>query len=300
MGGLVTGGLKLALSNEVRWDNKNSLRDEIKRREDARNDIARALVGGAYTGITYLFGYLLTGGGDDGDEERIAKLKAKKGKSQKDYATIDELEQKSSVYRAIKNDLAKDRWFRAMAPDLMLIKYYTENSRSKSVGEGLLAYATRTYNGDAKFSAFAKMGQALELYAQGDSRAANGALASIIGGQFAFPMWRPYKEYYRLATNPFRDDKIPPSRFQPPTNVSEGFFGGGIAEDLGLFKSNASITMLSGIGIKAYNRFAKKGIKGINDLSGEWWNMKDKDGRILDADDAYNAKKQWEKLKKQK
>lgn len=303
--GLLTGGLKMRFgSGKIKWDSPSSLREDIKDREDARNDMARTLVAAAYTGVSYLVGYGVTSivntGGEE-EDKRLKQLNAKKNKTDKDREEIMRLEQNSSVYQMIKNNISSSKFFRATAPDAMLIHYYINTSPDQKVFTGLLNYASRTYAGNEKFSWSGKMVGAVVLNARGDKAGAQGLLASIAGDQFSIPLWKPYKEYLRLATNPFKAaaglPMTPAEGYKPPTEWRDGLFGGGVLEELGIYKRNSKITMLTGVGPAAYERFKKKGITNINDLKGEWWKMKDSDGRILDADDAFKARKQFEKIK---
>lgn len=288
--------------NDIDFSNENSLKREIQSREAARNDIARAMIGMAYTGLFYAIGFGLTGGGS-GDDDKLKKLKAKKNKSKKDLDLIEELEENKSVYTSIKQNREKDQWFRTLAPDAQLIKYYADNSKEGSFVSGLIDYATRTYSGNQQFSIGGKLVQAGKYMAQGEKDAALGTLSSIVGEKISVPLWKGYKEYYRIATNPFRDEPIPPPMYKPPTNWKEGLFAGGFFEDIGLWNGSPSITLIPGIGPKAMEQFKAKGIKTISDLNDHpnWKKMKGKDGTaILDRDDIRKAEKFLEKLNKEK
>lgn len=295
--GLLSGGLGVALNKEIDYADKASLQHQMREREKARNDIARAFIGLSYTALAYAIGAGVTGGGDDDDEKaELARLEKKKQKTQRDYERIDELKQKTSVYARIKANTGRDRLFRSMAPDIMLIDYYSDTE--PDVLAGAIKYVDRTYYGNDKFSVGSKLEEAGRLYAQGDRGAAQGTLMSIIGDRIQVPFWRASKEYYRVVTNAFTGDKIPPPKYQPATTWDEGLFGGGTLQDLGIYKRNSKITLVPGVGIKSYEKFSKLGIEKMSDLEEGWWNKHYQGSFILAADDRAKAKKFWNEYKK--
>lgn len=290
--GLFTGAHGLKLNGDIDYANKATLQHQMREREAARNDIARAFVGLSYTAMSYAIGAAIaSGAGDDDDErEELARLEKKKQKTQRDYERIDELKQRSSIYAKIKSNSGNDRLFRAMAPDIMLVHYYSD---SDGLLPGAIKYVDRTYFGNDKFSVSSKIKEAGVLYVQGDESAAIGSLTSIVGDRIQVPFWRASKEYYRVVTNAFTGDKIPPPKYQPATTWDEGLFGGGTLQDLGIYKRNSKITLVPGVGMKSYEKYKQLGIEKMSDLEDGWWNKRYKGEFILAADDRAKAKKFW-------
>ncbi|MBP7307363.1 MAG: hypothetical protein KA987_14690, partial [Saprospiraceae bacterium] len=279
----VAWGLSGDWNKNVSYNERNkNLKQDIQNREKARADIARNVIGMTYAGLFTLLGFSLLGGDDDEERKRnLAKLIAQKDKTQKDYEKIEILKEQSNAYTRLKANKDKDKWFRKLAPDLHYIRYSIENHKDKSELGGIIDYVKRSYFNGGQFGVTAKLENAGRYIASGDYDAAKGALASIIGEKFSTPMYRPYKEYIRVVTNPFTDNPKPPPSYVPPTNLMEGFTGGGLLSDLGFF-DNPSITAIPGIGPKGYERFKKKGIKNIDDLSNRnWLELKDENGFII-------------------
>lgn len=289
--GLLTGGIGVALNREIDYADKASLQRQMREREKARNDIARAFVGLSYTALAYAIGSSVAGGDDEEAKEELARLTAKKKKTPRDHERIDELKMKTSMYARIKADTGKDKLFRAMAPDMMLIDYYSDTEPDMLAGA--IKYVDRTYYGSDRFSVGSKLEEAGRLYAQGDKGGAQGTLMSIVGDRIQVPFWRASKEYYRVVTNAFTGDKIPPPKYQPATTWDEGLFGGGTLQDLGIYKRNSRITLVSGVGAKSYEKFKSIGLEKMGDLEEGWWNRRYKGEFILAADDRAKAKKFW-------
>lgn len=183
-----------------------------------------------------------------------------------------------------------------MAPDMMLIDYYADTEADALAGA--IKYVDRTYYGSDKFSIGSKLEEAGRLYAQGDKGGAQGTLMSIIGDRIQVPFWRASKEYYRVVTNAFTGDKIPPPKYQPATTWDEGLFGGGTLQDLGIYKKNSRITLVPGVGAKSYEKFKSIGLEKMSDLEDGWWNRRYKGDMILGADDRAKAKKFWNEYNK--
>jgi hypothetical protein len=244
-----------AWSRDIDFANEKTLKKQIQDREKSRNDIARAFIGMTQTAVWYALGYGFFGSEDE-----------------------------DKMYKKIKGNTEADRWFRVLSPDAQLLAYYTANSKSGSVAEGVLRYAQRTYNGNDQFSVTRKMEDAIKLFGQGDSEGAWGKVASIVGDRISAPLWRPYKEYWRLASNPFKENPTPAKPYHAPTTWQEGLFGGGMLEDIGVYNQKARITMIPGVGIRSYERLKKLGIKSMEDVkkNPNWINLKDGDGFILD------------------
>lgn len=298
--GLVTGGIGVALNKDIDYANITTLQKQMREREKARNDVARAFVGMAYTALSYAIGYAVVGGGDDDDEEKKLKaLEAKKTKTDKDKENIEKLKLQTSIYRRIKQNSQQDRWFRMFAPDMMLINYYGDTSQGDLVS-GLLNYTDRVYYGNDKFTVTQKVKDAISQYRQGDKQGAQGTLMSIVGDRFQVPFWRASKEYYRVVTNPFRGDKIPPSKYEPATTWDEGLFGGGTLQDLGFYNKDARITLVPGVGAKSFDKFKEIGIETMDDTKAGWWNKKYKNEYILPSDARKKAEKFWNEYQKTK
>lgn len=295
--GLLSGGLGVALNKEIDYADKATLQRQMREREKARNDIARAFVGLSYTALSYAIGSAVVGGDDDDEAKKeLDRLKNKKSKTQRDYERIDELQMRTSAYARIKANSGNDKLFRAMAPDIMLIDYYSDTE--PDILAGAMKYVDRTYYGSDKFSVGSKLEEAGRLYAQGDKGGAQGTLMSIIGDRIQVPFWRASKEYYRVVTNAFTGDKIPPPKYQPATTWDEGLFGGGTLQDLGIYKKNSRITLVPGVGAKSYEKFKSIGLEKMDDLQEGWWNRRYKGEFILAADDRAKAKKFWNEYNK--
>lgn len=303
LGAGILTGFSGEWNKDVMYVDNKDLQNDITKRERARADIARSIVGLTYTGLFTLLGFSLTGGGDDEEmKKRLKALNEKKKKTEKDYEDIMKLEGQLNAYTRIKQHKDKDKWFRKMAPDAHLIKYYIDNSNHNGLegtALGMVEYVKRTYMGNERFGVQGKLTDAAKLIVQGDTDAAFGTLASIVGDKFSVPMYRPYKEYVRVVTNPFSNNPTPPSKYVPPTNVEEGLFGGGLMQDLGFF-NNPSITAIPGVGPATLKRFKKMGIENIDDLGKkiDWTDAQDEDGFLLDKPDRVKAKKWLEEYKK--
>jgi len=298
--GFLTGGFG-KWNKQIDFYNNKNLKEDIQSRERARGDISRSIVGLTYAGLFTAIGFPLFGGGDDEEEKKkLKKLQDKKEKTQKDYENIEISKEKINLYAKIRANKDKDKWFRKLAPDIHYIKYAIETNKDDNTALGVLEYVQRSYFNGGQFGVSAKLEQATRHFVSGDNKAALGSLASIIGDKFSTPMYRPYKEYIRVLSNPFSENPKPPSTYVPPTNLTEGFVGGGLLSDLGFF-DNPSITAIPGIGPKGYERFKKKGIKNIDDLSNRnWLELKDENGFIIPVSQRAKAKKWLEKYLKGK
>lgn len=298
--GIITGGFGKWNKEIDYFDNKN-LKEDIQERQRARSDIARSIVGLTYAGLFTMLGFPLFGGDDDDEiKKKLKALNDKKNKTQKDYEQIELLKEKKNVYTKIKANKDKDKWFRKLAPDIHYIKYAIATNKDDNAALGVLDYVQRSYFNGGQFGVSAKIENAARNFKSGDTKAAWGSLASIIGDKFSTPMYRPYKEYIRVVTNPFTDNPKPPPSYVPPTSFSQGMVGGGLLSDLGFF-DNPSITAIPGIGPKGYERFKKKGIKDLSDLENRtWWETKDEDGFIIPVSQRAKAKKWYDNYKKSK
>lgn len=298
--GILWGGAGMAFRKEIDWENLSTLQRQMRNRENDRNNFARSLVGTSYTAITYAIGAAILSGRDDDEEEKeLAKLEKLKTKTDRVKARIEELKLKTSIMRRIKQNTGQDRLFRALAPDLMLIQYYMDTGDGELLS-AVIDYTSRTYYGNDRFSVSQKLDDARRLHAQGDKEGAKGVLMSILGDRINVPFWRAGKEYYRIVTNLFKGDKVPPAKYQPATTWQEGLLGGGALQDLGIYRNDARITLVPGVGPKSYEKFKAIGIETMSDLKDGWWNRRYKNEYILDADERRKAEQFYKNYKKTK
>lgn len=289
--GLVTGLLGkndlgvFGKHNKIDFDNKDKIEQSIKEIQGARNQIGRALTGVSYTVIGYALMYMLAGGDDEEKKKRLAALKAQKTHSYEDKKMMKELEKDVTTYKRIKANYEGNRLFKKLAPDLMLLNYYRDVDNNGWLG--VLDYVMKTGGIASDFSTSAKMQDAYIFMQRGDMDAAMGSLGNIAGNQMNVPIWRSYKEWYKLAKWPFAEVS---SDFQKPNSLREGAFYGGALEDWGVLNRNSTITVLPGIGVKSYDRFKAAGYEKMSDLkkNPEWYNATytDENGNehyILDA-----------------
>lgn len=184
----------------------------------------------------------------------------------------------------------------------MLLQYYLQTDKNALMG--VIDYVTKTSGIGSDFSTASKFNDAIRYSMNGEESMAKGKLASIAGDQMAVPLWRAYKDWFKLGawiSSPLTGYNVS-SDFKQPSNVSEGFFGGGALEDWGVYHRNSSITILPGIGAKGIERFKAVGIKNMGDLEKHpgwentmYINEKGKPEFILDAGDRKNAKAAAEK-----
>lgn len=321
--GLVSGFMG-RWNRDIDFKNKESIRKSILEREGARDKIGRTMIGLTSTALAYALGMLLTGSGlDDEEKRRLAELKAKKesgwlSKYQKDNLSTEKrnniksklegelssLEEKGNVFMRIKGgDYLKRKAFLKLAPSIMLAQYYSNTNDDQLMAA--LQFGSQILNTRNDYSAAGKFNDAIALLYKKDKDAALGKLGSIIGDSFGVPMWRQYKDYWRMGTWAFGQEVN--SDYKNPTNWSEGVWGGGAAEDFGLFKRDSKITLLPGIGAAKYELFKEKGIESMSDLAKtpDWFNMKHKSESgemvpILTATEKKKAKEAWEKYEASK
>lgn len=82
LGAGILTGFSGEWNKDVMYVDNKDLQNDITKRERARADIARSIVGLTYTGLFTLLGFSLTGGGDD--EEMKKRLKALNEKKEED------------------------------------------------------------------------------------------------------------------------------------------------------------------------------------------------------------------------
>jgi hypothetical protein len=308
-------------NRDIDFKDESSIKESIKERENRRNQIGRSLVGISYTLFAYIIGYSIYRGGDDDEKvNELNKLKENRKKmadqqAPKGYADvkagkladmdskIKTIETSLSPYRQIKSDYMKNRLFKKVSPDLMLINYYLDTEKSNLMA--VLNYTQQATGLGSDFSTAGRINSASQLAYRGNDDAAKGELASIAGDRVGFPVWQAYKDWFKLFQ--WGAGFEVSSDFKKPTNFSEGLWGGGVLEDLGFFKRDSKITNLPGIGAQGYEKFKAKGIETMSDLkkTDKWWEMKaiDDEGNvnfiIRTATDRIKAKEAFEKYQKQ-
>lgn len=320
--GLVTGFLG-KWNKDIDFENQKTIQQSIKDIQNARNKIGRAVVGLSVTAFSYMLGYALYGDKEDKEKEKkIEELKKKRKQvSGTDYRKfkggaeekqgqlgnidleIKNLEIATSTMKGIKSDWMASRIFKKTAPDVMLLHYYLDTEKNDIIA--VSKYVQNTYGVGGQFSGGAKVQEAAELGWKGDTEAAKGQLSSIAGDKFGVPLWRAGKDWFKLGK--WIGGGEVSSDYQAPSNFTDGLWGGGMLEDLGFYERNPPITILPGVGEKAYERFEEKGIKSINDLNKnpEWWNMtyENENGKqvfILNATDRVKAREAAKKYEKEK
>ena len=299
--GLATGFMGKWDSNKVDFENKDDIKRYVKEVQGARNQIGRALVGLSYTALGYaiLYGLTMGGGDDEEKKKRLAELKGVKKPTKEQKEEIKSLESQTTIYRRTRANYEGNRLFKKIAPDVMLINYYRDTYDSDFTG--ILQYVKNTGGIASDYSVSKKIENAIGYYKGGEAELGNGELAGIAGQQIGVPVWRAYKEYFKLIS--WISGNSVSSDFKKPSNVAEGLFGGGALEDLGFFSRNSSITILPGIGPKAIEKFKTKGINRMEDVikNPDWYNatfMNEETGNetyILNEDTRKRAKEAADK-----
>lgn len=315
--GLVTGLAGGDWKKDIDFKDKKAIRQSIKDIQNRRNMIRRALVGMSATALGYFAYYLATKGDDDPEKKRkleelkarrkhiadksapSGKLNVKKDKLAAIDAEIKSTESDVSAMKRIKGSWMGSRLFKKMAPDLMLLHYYRDTDDNHA--QAALDYVKSTTGIGSEFSLPGKVIAATALYKRGDIDAGNGMLSSVAGERFGVPTWQAYKDWFKLFE--WIGGGTPTTDFKKPTQFTEGLWGGGAFEDLGFFKRDPKITILTGIGMKRYDEFKKHGIESIEDMkkNSNWSTLKDEKGDlILSKQEAKNIQKELEKYNDQK
>lgn len=303
--GLAWGAVgKAHYGNDVDFTSKDTIKTSIKDMQIARSQQGRALVGTTYALAGYLLYYMVTAGGDDDrkkNKERAAYLKQKKDNKTITASEIEELvevEKHSSVMKQIKSNYEGNRLFKKVAPQIMLMQYFMDTDDDTFTG--VLDYAQATSGLGSDFSTSQKILDARQYAKNGETDMANGKMASIAGESMSVPLWRSYKEWFKLA-NWMTGGNVS-SDWKNPSNFTEGIIGGGFLEDIGAYSRNSGITILPGIGPKSVEEFKKFGITKMSDIKDNpgWYNLqyRDEDGDmrfILDKTTRANVEKAAEK-----
>lgn len=310
--GLATGFMG-NWNRDIDFTDKRTIQSSLTDMQNRRNMIGRSIVGISATATAYLIGFALFHG-EGGDEDKkkkladlqekrdkIAKERAESGEAAKKYKRLSDLDdqikgyqKEMDVFKRIKDNWMGNRLFKKMSPDAMLFHYYLNTDKNTPLA--ILDYATQTTNFGSNYSASAKMSDAAKQYYKGETDAGNGTLLSIVGGNLDVPVWKSYKDWLKLGQ--WISGGTPKSDYKQPTTWVQGLAGGGMLEDIGLFKRNSAITMLPGIGNVAYEKFRAKGITTMEDIKKNpiWYKMKEKDGTyILDGASRVKAQKAAEK-----
>lgn len=302
--GIASGFLGGNANADIDFKNADTIQQSIKERQGARNQIGRGMAGLSYTLMGYVVYYLATMGGDDDRERKKKRLQdlTKYVQTPEVKAEIKKLTAEATVMQQIKNSYMGNRLFKKVSPDVMLLQYYTQTD--KNAWMGATNYVIKTSGIASDFSTASKFSDAMDYFRQGEIDPGKGALASIAGDRMAVPLWRAYKDWWKMANwivSPLTGNNVS-SDFKKPSNIPESFLGGGALEDWGVYHRNSSITILPGIGPKAIERFKPLGIKNMNDLENHpgWENMmfineKGNPQFILDAGNRKAAKVAAEK-----
>ncbi len=264
--GLATGFLG-KWNSDIDFKHKDTIQQSIKDIQGARNMIGRALTGLSVTALGYILYYALGGGSDDEKKKRrLAVLAAMKNKDKttEELAEQKQLEKEITAYRKIKSNYEGNRLFKKVAPDIMLLHYYIDTDGDAL--KGALDYVTKTGGISSDYSISGKISNAMQYAMRGDTEAANGELGSALGSQAGIPTWRAYKEWYKLGNWIYHGFGGVSSDFKKPSNFAEGLIGGGALEDIGVYRRNSSITILPGVGPKAYEKLKEKGYSNMDDL----------------------------------
>jgi len=269
--GLATGFLG-KWNSDLEFKNKDTIKQSIKDVQGARNQIGRALTGLSFAALGYTLYFAMGGGSDDQRKRKRLKDLQDMGnkQSKEELAEMKQLKLDLSLYKQIKSNYQGNRIFKKGAPDLMLLHYYMDIN--DDAFQGALDYAINTGGLSSDYSTSGKIGNAMKLVKRGDTEGAGGEIGSLLGNQAGVPLWRAYKEWYKMAD--WISGSNVSSDFKKPSNFVEGLWGGGAAEDIGIFKRNSSITILPGVGEKSYDRFKEKGYSNMNDLkkNPDWYN----------------------------
>lgn len=255
-------------SGELDFKNADTIQKSVKERLGARNQIGRGMAGLTYTLAGYIGYYLLTAGGDD-ERERKRKRLAELSKFVQTDAVKDEIKKLSAeenVMKQIKSSYMGNRLFKKTAPDVMLLQYYLQTNKNKLMG--VIDYVTKTSGIGSDFSTASKFNDAIRYSMNGEESMAKGKLASIAGDQMAVPLWRAYKDWFKLVawiSSPLTGYNVS-SDFKQASNVPEAFLGGGALEDWGVYNRNSSVTILPGMGPVALEKYKTLKIEKMSDL----------------------------------
>jgi len=295
-------------SAKLDFDSKETIEKSVRERFGKRNQIGRGMGGVAYAVLGYFLFYMATKGGDD-ERERKRKRLQELTKFVQTPAVKDEIKkltEEANIYRQIKSSYEGNRIFKTLAPGFMLLQYHRQTNDSKMAGT--LKFVTQSTGIASDFSVASKIDNAAQYWRDGEESMGNGAIGSIAGDKVSLPMWRAYKDWWKLGvwiSSPLTGANVS-SDFKQPSNLSEGLFAGGALEDWGVYERNSSITILPGIGPKSIERFKKLGIERMDDLEkNPGWenrmyiNEKGKTEFILDKGDRKAAKDAAEKWLKE-
>lgn len=309
--GLATGFMGNWKGN-IDFTDKKSIQSSMTEINNRRQMIARSIVGLTATAAAYTLGFMIFHGeGNDPDKNaKLAELKKKRDKLKSEradsgeagnkYIKVKELddeisstEQDLDVFKRIRKNWEENRFFKKLAPDLMLFHYYANTD--KNIGLAILDYGTTALNVGSQYSTSSKLQDVGTLLNRGETDAASGEIASVLGSNLGVPVWQSYKDWAKLGD--WISGGNPKSDFKKPSNFTEGLLGGGMLEDVGAFKRNPAITILPGLGGKAYEKFKEKGIENMNDLKAnpDWYKMKLHGEYILDGAERVKAKEAADK-----
>lgn len=275
--GIATGYFDESRTKPLDFTDKKSLQEDFTKRQAAKDRIARGLIGVTETAAATALYFGIKGlMGSTPDKDK-------------------------KITDAITNNLILNKMMNKVGTDPMLLYYYA--NKDKEMWKASYDYFAASTNFGSDFDIRVQTAQIGRDLAQGKVDEAGAIVGNTIGSKFEVPLWNAYKGYGRVGQQLIHWNEKLPSQWQKPTNIWEGLLGGNALEDMGVFRRNSNIIALPAIGPKTAEKFQRYGFKNIRDLSGEWWNLEDEDGKYIiktqkDRDKARTAYDQWMKLNK--
>lgn len=239
--GIVTGYLG-DWKSDIDFDSKRSMEHTIAKVENKRQQIARGITGLTYNAVLFSILAAVAYSMDDEDEEKSAIVE---------------------LFDKMRGDYFSNKIFLRSAPDFVLLSYLF--STEKTAGNAPLKYFSQFFNLGSEYATNVQLVRVGDLLARGDVQQAKGKAAAILGSKIEVPLWRSYKGFYQLVRGVADEDYKP--EWKPPFTIAEGLVGGGMFEDIGLFRRDSPIEALPGIGPKTKEKMNKAGIYKVSDIS---------------------------------
>lgn len=281
--GILTGSLDGVRDGRFNWKrsidftDQKSIEESMTQRQNARAKIARGTTGLVSTAIVSGILYYAVSGMDDDERDKYLKK--------------------------LLDHTVLGSYFKKLAPDMLLMYLY--HATDAPTGKVISDYMQNQLNIGSDRSIANKTNEIMTKWKRGEWNEGNAIIGQQIGQSFDLPMWRNFKGNYQAIR--YWSTGKEPDQYHSPTYFQEGLLAGGVLEELGIFKNNAPIEALAGIGVKTREKFKEHGIERMEDLAQypEWWNMKTpvtdkktgvtKDEYIIQQGlDREIAKKQWE------